>query len=45
MIKAELLENLIDQILNDEDLLILTDDMKDDVTLAAIEEFCLLSLL
>ena len=41
MIEAKLLENLIDQILNDEDLLILTDD----VTLTAIVEIFPLSLL
>ena len=31
----ELSENLIDQILNDDDLLILTDDMQDDMILTA----------
>ena len=33
--EAELSESLIEQILNDDDLLILTDDLQDDVNLAA----------
>ena len=36
MIEAELSENLIDQIFNGDDLPILTDDLTNDVTLAAI---------
>ena len=33
MTKTELSKNLIDQILNDDDLLILTNDLQDDVNL------------
>ena len=33
--EAELSESLIEQILNDDDLLILTDDLQDEVNLAA----------
>ena len=35
MIEAELSNNLIDQILNDDDLFILIDDLQNDVTLVA----------
>ena len=35
MIESELSKNLINQILNDDDLLILTDNLQDDVNIAA----------
>ena len=34
MIESELSKNLINQILNDDDLLILTDNLQDDVNIA-----------
>ena len=43
--EIELSESLIDQILNDDDLLILTDDLQEGANLAVTIGFCLWSLL